>query len=196
MTGTDEPSAKQLWREQIITARRCSTDAEHAIEAGLLAVAASALVTAGSNVCAYVPIGREPGLPTLLDALRDAGAQVLLPVTGRPGPLTWSTYLDPDHLVRTDRGLYEPTGPRLAATAIRTAELILVPALAADRRGVRLGRGAGYYDRSLPLADPAARIVAVVRDDELVPELPADPHDRRVGWALCPHAGAVRLDHR
>ena len=45
---------------------------------------------------------------------------------------------------------------------------MLVPALAVDRRGVRLGRGAGFYDRSLPLAAPAARLVAVVRDDELV----------------------------
>ena len=52
--------------------------------------------------------------------------------------------------------------------------------------GVRLGRGAGFYDRSLPLADPAARLVAVVRDDELVDRLPAEPHDVRMTHALTP----------
>ena len=71
--------------------------------------------------------------------------------------------------------------------------MILVPALAVDRTGVRLGRGAGFYDRSLPLADPAARLVAVVRDDELVDHLPAEPHDVRMTHALTPRDGLVAL---
>ena len=68
-----------------------------------------------------------------------------------------------------------------------------MPALAVDRAGVRLGRGAGFYDRSLPLADPAARLVAVVRDDELVDRLPAEPHDVRMTHALTPGRGFVAL---
>ena len=60
---------------------------------------------------------------------------------------------------------------------IARAELILVPALAVDRRGVRLGRGAGYYDRTLLAADPAARLVVVVRDEEVVERLPEEAHD-------------------
>ena len=71
--------------------------------------------------------------------------------------------------------------------------MILVPALAVDRAGVRLGRGAGFYDRSLPLADAAARLIAVVRDDELVARLPAEPHDVRMTHALTPHNGLVTL---
>lgn len=55
--------------------------------------------------------------------------------------------------------------------------MVFVPALAIDRRGARLGRGRGFYDRSLPGRDPHARLIAVVRDDELVRELPAEPHD-------------------
>ncbi len=69
--------------------------------------------------------------------------------------------------------------------------MVFVPALAVDRAGVRLGRGAGFYDRSLPLADPAARLVAVVRDDELVDEIPAEPHDVRMTHALTPRQGLV-----
>ena len=74
-----------------------------------------------------------------------------------------------------------------------TRSSVFVPALAVDRAGVRLGRGAGFYDRSLPLADPAARLVAVVRDDELVDELPAEPHDVRMTHALTPGRGLVEL---
>jgi 5-formyltetrahydrofolate cyclo-ligase len=63
-----------------------------------------------------------------------------------------------------------------------------------DRDGVRLGRGAGFYDRSLPLADPAAQLVAVVRDDELLDRIPADPHDVRMTHALTPQRGLIALN--
>ncbi|MGH8967718.1 MAG: 5-formyltetrahydrofolate cyclo-ligase, partial [Actinomycetes bacterium] len=70
---------------------------------------------------------------------------------------------------------------------------VLVPALAVDRDGNRLGRGAGFYDRSLIYASPHARLVAVVRDDELVGALPADAHDVRMTHALTPSGGIVPL---
>ena len=92
-------------------------------------------------------------------------------------------------------GCASPAEPWLPADAIATASGGLVPALAVDRDGVRLGRGAGFYDRSLPLADPTARLVAVVRDDELVDRLPAEPHDVRMTHALTPEwrPGRARL---
>ncbi|MDN2502602.1 5-formyltetrahydrofolate cyclo-ligase, partial [Nocardia nova] len=77
---------------------------------------------------------------------------------------------------------------------IEWPEVIVMPALAVDRLGVRLGRGAGYYDRTLPAARPDARLVAVVRDSELLDVLPEEPHDRRMGWALLPEAGLCTLD--
>jgi 5-formyltetrahydrofolate cyclo-ligase len=69
----------------------------------------------------------------------------------------------------------------------------LVPALAVDRSGARLGRGAGFYDRTLPLADADAWLVAVVRDDEVVDHLPSEPHDVRMTHALTPQKGLVAL---
>jgi 5-formyltetrahydrofolate cyclo-ligase len=57
---------------------------------------------------------------------------------------------------------------------------------------VRLGRGGGHYDRSLPLVSPATAVVALVGDDELLAELPAEPHDVRVDAVWRPHAGLVR----
>jgi len=119
---------------------------------------------------------------------------VLLPVVPSTiGPLDWASYAGPDDLGPGPIGLREPIGRRLGPAAIGTARLILVPALAADRTGIRIGKGAGYYDRSLPLADPTVPRVVVLYDDELVDRLPADRHDERVTAALRPSWGLTPL---
>ena len=83
----------------------------------------------------------------------------------------------------------EPVGPRLGPTAIGTAEAVVVPAMAVDRSGVRLGRGGGFYDRALLHARPGALLVALVHDDEFLDELPVAAHDRRVGVVVTPSGG-------
>ena len=108
---------------------------------------------AGDTVCAYVPVGSEPGSPAMLDALAGLGVRVLLPVaredeTGTPLPLQWGEYRA-GGLVDARFGLREPEPPWLGVDAIAAASVVLVPALAVDLAGVRLGRGAGFYDRSL-----------------------------------------------
>lgn len=145
-------------------------------------------------VAGYLPVAGEPGSVAMLDALRAAGARVMVPVTGPPGPLDWAEYTGIEGLRRARYGLLEPEEPPLGVAAIEWPEVIVIPALAVDRRGVRLGRGAGYYDRTLPGARPDARLVAVVRDSELLDVLPEEPHDRRMGWALLPEAGLCTLD--
>ena len=144
------------------------------------------------TVCAYVPVGTEPGSPELLDRLDELGLRVLLPVTRTAEPLGWGDYRA-DTLVTADFGLREPAPPHLPATAIGLAQAILIPALAVDRSGTRLGRGAGYYDRSLPLAAPDAARIAVVYDHEVVDRLPADAHDVPMTHALTPGAGLITL---
>lgn len=90
-------------------------------------------------------------------------------------------------------GLLEPTGPVLPPETVARAGVVLIPALAVDRRGVRLGQGAGYYDRTLGMVDAAARRIVVVRDDEVVERLPEEPHDIRMNWVLTPEGGVRRL---
>ncbi|MEV4129098.1 5-formyltetrahydrofolate cyclo-ligase [Nocardia sp. NPDC049707] len=182
---------KHAWRAEIIAQRAAMTNADQESEARELAHTVAQL-DVPEWVCAYVPVRGEPGSTAMLTALRTAGARVLLPITGPPGPLRWAEFAGPHELQRARFGLLEPSGEVLA-DAIALAELILVPALAVDRRGVRLGRGAGYYDRTLPAARPTARLIAVVRDDELLDRLPEEPHDLRMGWALTPHGGLHRL---
>ncbi|MGV0812018.1 5-formyltetrahydrofolate cyclo-ligase [Mycolicibacterium boenickei] len=190
------PTKTEL-RAGVLRARRAVAADRHAHEAQALCRWLPALVRAGQTVCAYVPVGSEPGSQALLDALLELGARVLLPVArndedGRGLPMKWGPY-EPGTLVAAEFGLREPPPPWLPAGRVADAEVILVPALAVDRHGTRLGRGAGFYDRSLIYAAPHARLVAVVRDDELVDELPADPHDVRMTHALTPSGGIVTL---
>jgi len=161
-----------------------------------------AVIGDGETVCAYVPIGAEPGSTELIDSLLRREVRILLPVTrhdpaGLPLPLQWGEY-QPGCLVQSRFGLVEPAEPWLPAESISAATVVVVPALAVDRAGVRLGRGAGFYDRSLPLAAPTARLVAVVRDDEFVDRLPTEPHDVRMTHVLTPNGGltAVRREWR
>jgi 5-formyltetrahydrofolate cyclo-ligase len=148
-------------------------------------------------VAAYVPLSSEPGFPDLVDAIVAICGEVLLPVARAddnniPMPLQWATYRSGD-LVGAPYGLFEPPPPWLPASALGSVTTVLVPALAVDRHGVRLGRGAGFYDRSLSFRDPAARLIAVVRDDELVDELPVEPHDVAMTHVLTPGRGLVQL---
>ncbi len=85
--------------------------------------------------------------------------------------------------------LRQPTGERLGVDAIREASLVIVPAVAVDRSGVRLGRGGGSYDRVLARLDRVTLTVALLYDGELVESVPAEPHDRTVQAAITPSLG-------
>lgn len=186
-------SSKRKQREEILAARQALLPQTHACEAAQLAGHAAALARGTTVTCAYVPVGTEPGSLALLAALRAAGTRVLLPLTGEPSAvLNWAEFIDAARLSPARHGLLEPTGPSLGTAAIAGAELVLLPALAVDVHGTRLGRGAGYYDRSLEMRSPNARLVAVVRAAEVLATLPREPHDIPVQWALTP-AGLIRL---
>lgn len=190
-------ASKIALRQQLLAARRGVADDVRAAEARMLCEHLEATLNTGDTVCAYVPVGTEPGSIGLLDMLLRRCGRVLLPVArttadGTPMPLRWSWY-QPGALVDGRWGLREPPEPWLPESALAEAGLVLVPALAVDRRGVRLGRGRGFYDRSLPGRNSRARLVAVVRDVELVDELPAEPHDVPMTHALTPQRGLVPL---
>lgn len=189
---------KAQWRRRLLAARRALPPDVHEARARALAAAAVQLAAGRAGpVCAYLPIGSEPGTPALVEALAAAGHEVLLPVVPTvAGPLDWALFDGVKALVAGPLGLQEPAGPRLGSAAIGRAGLVLVPALAADHRGARLGRGGGFYDRTLGLAAPATPLVVLLNDDELVTELPAEPHDVRVTAALLADAGLATLGNR
>lgn len=188
---------KTAWRRRLLAARAAVPVATRAAEAAALTAHLRAAVlpglTPGQTLAAFLPVGDEPGSAALLDEARAAGIAVIAPLTGPPGPLDWAHYRGVDRLVTARYGLAEPDGPALGPEALAAASVVLLPALAVDRRGVRLGRGAGYYDRSLAHARPGAQLIAVVRDGELVDRLPADPHDVPMTAALTPGGGLITL---
>ena len=192
--------SKAQLRAAILAARRSVAPQTRATEAAALAARLSTFIDPGQTVCAYVPVGSEPGSVELLDAMVRRGVDVLLPVArhgpdGTAQPLQWGRHR-PGELVDAPFGLQEPPQPWAPAEAIADAAVVLVPALAVDRRGVRLGRGAGFYDRTLPMADSAALVIAVVRDDEVLEDLPSDPHDIPMTHALTPGEGLTVLGSR
>ena len=112
----------------------------HDAEAQALAAHLPAVIDAGQTVCAYVPVGSEPGSPELIDSLLRRGVRVLLPVArddadGTPVPLQWGEYR-PGELVEARFGLREPAAAVAAGRRDRpAATVVLVPALAVDRQG-------------------------------------------------------------
>lgn len=196
MTDPDSPNeavrrAKAQWRARLLSARAARPAAERAAAARALAdqLLAAPALRAARRVAAYAPTDGEPGSVAVLDALRERGVEVLLPVALPDRTLDWARY--DGTLVPARWGLVEPPGPRLGAAALAGVDAVLAPGLAVDRRGVRLGRGAGYYDRAL--AGLAGLPVAVLlHDGELVEgPLPAEAHDRAVTAAVTPLLGWV-----
>jgi 5-formyltetrahydrofolate cyclo-ligase len=187
-----DESAKWELRRRVAAARRAVPMAVRKTEAAALATARLPLEQPGT-VCAYWPADDEPGSAELLDSLTHRGCRVLLPLVRPSGPLDWAEYTGAAGLRAGPLGLREPTGPPLGPGVIATAVLVLVPALAVDWHGIRLGRGGGHYDRTLPLAAPGTPLVAVVRDDEVLTSLPTQPHDVPVTAALTPGRGLFPL---
>ncbi|WP_084265019.1 5-formyltetrahydrofolate cyclo-ligase [Actinomadura macra] len=150
-------------------------------------------VEMAGTIAAYVSIGTEPDTRSLLFALWKRGAYVLLPKLLPDGDLDWASYEGPDSLAPGSRGCLEPTEPARGPGAVASADVVLTPAVAVDRTGMRLGRGGGSYDRVLARVGPAILTVGLVYDGELVRELPAESHDQRVRSVVTPTGGLLRF---
>ena len=189
-----QPPAKVALRDQLLAGRRRRplTDVVAAARAVAEHLLATPDVRRAATVAAYVSLDGEPGTGPLLDTLADAGKRVILPVLLPDGDLDWAAYGGPDSLAPASRGLLEPTGRRLGPDAVATADAVLVPGLAVDADGVRLGRGGGSYDRALGRVPVGTFTCVLLYEDEVGVSVPVEPHDRPVGWAATP-AGVVRL---
>jgi 5-formyltetrahydrofolate cyclo-ligase len=186
--GEGPVAAKTALRAEILARRAARGPRERFVAAAAVARALLEGLTGVRTFAAFVPDPEEPGHGRLPAVFTRLGARVLLPVVPPNGTeLSWA--VDTGRLAPGRFGLLEPVGPRLGPTAIGTAEVVVVPAIAVARDGVRLGRGGGYYDRALRHARPGAVLVALVFDDELVDTLPAEPHDHRVGAVVTPSGG-------
>ncbi|WP_330458346.1 5-formyltetrahydrofolate cyclo-ligase [Streptomyces sp. NBC_00820] len=188
-------SDKRVWRREFLAVRNGLTeDVVRETGASLAEQALGLPELAGARtVAAYVSVGTEPGTLALLEALRARGVRVLLPALLPDNDLDWGEYTGPDSLVRVRHGgkmaLFEPSGVRLGPGAVTSADVVLLPGLAVDAHGMRLGRGGGSYDRvlaRLERADARPALVVLLYDAEVVPRVPAEAHDRPVHAVVTP----------
>ena len=116
----------------------------------------------------------EVDLRPLDTVLRARGAAVFYPaIDPESGKMTFRAGA-PGTLVEAGYGFAEPPSDAPEATAL---DVIVVPALAVDGRGHRLGYGAGYYDRTIPRFAPPARTIVVAYDYQLIVEVPVTEGD-------------------
>jgi len=187
--------AKKLLRAEVLARRRAMTEADRAGAGRQLRDALLEMpeMQMAGTVAAYVSVGTEPDTRGLIFALWKRGSYVLLPVLQADGDLDWASYEGPDSLGSGPRRLLEPTEPRRGVTAITSADLVIVPAVAVDQAGRRLGRGGGSYDRALARVGPRIQTVALLYEGELVGQVPAGPHDQPVRTAAIAGQGISRL---
>jgi 5-formyltetrahydrofolate cyclo-ligase len=181
MTDAASATRKAELRAGIRARRRARSAGEQAVAAARLTARLLPLVAAAQTVAAYCAVDGEPSTAELIAVLREGGVCVLLPVVAG-GDLDWA--VDDGTYVDGPWGLREPAGVRLGVDAIARAEVVVVPALAVDVAGHRLGQGGGFYDRALLRA--RGRTVALVYDDEVLDVVPVEEHDVVVDAAVTP----------
>jgi 5-formyltetrahydrofolate cyclo-ligase len=165
--------------------------------------AANADITAGlirlvqdlraKSLSAYLSTPDEPDTRAFLRWALDQGIRVLLPVSREDGLLDWAPY-DGDEESIDLLGMPTPSSDLLGPIAINEVDLIVVPAAAIDRGGMRMGWGRGYFDKTLGSMESCPPVYAVIFDHELVDAVPRERHDRPVDGAVTP-TGIVTLSN-
>ena len=200
MSTTREPidedeleEIKDRWRRRIRNARQQRSARSREADARALAEVVDQIpqVRRAGCVTAYAARPGEPDTGPLLEALAARGIRVLLPVLGSGLARDWAEYAGADDLRERAPGRPpEPSGPPLGDEALAEADVLLIPALAVDTAGTRLGQGGGWYDRALRHADQGTPVIALTYAEEVhdsaTEPLPRAPHDRAVHAVATP----------
>ncbi len=144
----------------------------------------------GVVVSGYAAMGSEIDAFPLLTRLGSAGYRLCLPVIQPLGnPLIFRAWAPGDVLVPRKWGIREPADD----AALVEPDVLLVPLLAFDASGARLGYGGGYYDRTIAQLRAMKPVVAIglAFDEQEIAEVPVEAHDERLDWVLTP-SGARR----
>lgn len=189
--GLGPAPGKASLRGRLAAARAALPDAERVAAGRLIRdhVLEMPQVAAAGTVAAYYSVGAEPDTRGLVFALWKRGSYVVLPVLLPDGDLDWASYEGPDSLAPGPRGLLQPAEPVRGPGTVARADVVLVPALAVDVAGNRLGRGGGSYDRALARVGGQVPTIALLYDGELLDRVPAEPHDRPVRAVVRPSHG-------
>ncbi|CAO3350884.1 5-formyltetrahydrofolate cyclo-ligase [Azospirillum melinis] len=186
-----DPQAKDAARREARARRDAIADRDRSTASAALRDRIAELACGGhlprGAAGGYWPLGSELDARPALLHLKDLGHAVGLPVSGPRGTALVFRDWDPQAPMTAGRyGIQEPAEGR----AILLPSLLLVPLLAFDRSGHRLGYGAGYYDRTLDglraggAGAGAVVAVGVAFAAQEMPAVPVDGHDERLDWIV------------
>ncbi len=176
-------AGKALLRQEALARRAAlDDDARHRAAAALAAAADDLALSAGAVVSGFVPVRGEIDVMPLLEALAARGHPLALPVVMGPTELLFRPWRPGAPRAAAGVGLFHPP----PHAGLIEPDVLLVPLAAFDRRGHRIGYGRGYYDRALARLDAGGRrrAVGVAFAVQEVPEVPDEPHDRRLDGLL------------
>ncbi len=131
----------------------------------------------------HYPTVREFDCLPLLARLSSEGHTVALPAVDGDAPLIFRRWSAGEPLVKGPMNIMEP-----ASGDIISPSVLLLPLLAFDARGYRLGYGGGHYDRTLEMLRREGEVIAIglAFDEQEVAQLPTGPHDQRLDWIVTP----------
>ena len=143
-------------------------------------------------VAGYFPTPREFDCLPLLARLACDGWIVALPAIAGDCPLIFRRWNTGEPLIKGPRNIMEPAGGEIVRPTV-----LIVPMLAFDATGARLGYGGGHYDRTLEALrrDGPVAAIGLAFDEQEMAQLPTGPHDQRLDVILTP-SGARRLEER
>ncbi len=187
-TGAGARTAKRLLREQIreVWARADLDAVGSSVTGHLLSLPE---VRRARTIAVYAAMPGEMPTGALLAELDRRGVRVLLPVLRDDDSLGWRATSPAAPLQPGRRGTSEPAAES-PDVLLTEADVVVVPGLAYDGAGRRLGRGGGSYDRALGDVAADALVVGVGPDDVVVDAVPSEAHDRPVHVVVTP--GGVR----
>jgi 5-formyltetrahydrofolate cyclo-ligase len=170
--------AKAKLRTQVLSNRSSLLQSDTANQFGTSLLKLCSQLGAKS-VGIYLSFGSEPATDAFVVAAKAAGITLSAPRTGPDSSMEFAALEGPSK--SSELGFLQPVGEIVEPDEL---DLIIAPALSVDMFGNRLGRGGGFFDRYLEQFD--GPVAAVVYDSELVPELPSEPHDKPVQYAVTP----------
>ena len=183
----DVESEKRALRAELRERRRIRTSTQIASDSARLTDRLAALTTdlGVHSLAAYLSLPDEPDTRPFLRWTAEQGLRLLLPISRDDGLLDWAPY-DGQEEDADILGMPTPTSELLGPIAINDVDLILVPAAAVDRTGMRMGWGRGYFDKTLGSMENCPPVYAVIFDDELVDAVPRERHDIPVNGVVTP----------
>jgi 5-formyltetrahydrofolate cyclo-ligase len=178
--------AKQAMRSEMRTKCRAmpSWDAERRARVATIRLKGMRAFQRAKRIAVHLSLPDELPTRLIVSLARAEGKPVLVPRMLPENQLEFVPLPEEDLLERNALGVQEPV-TRVAAEPLMEGDLLLVPGLAFDAQGGRLGRGAGYYDRALE-ASVASGVVAIgwAYSFQLVAQVPMEVHDQRVSAVI------------